>query len=94
MIAHLIAVRQADRVCGKKERWRPEGRPVRPRVITWPTIVVLAATFAAAACLIGDCARGARTRPGKRVGHAGTVHSIAYRQTAGSFHRSGRTARS
>ena len=79
MIAHLIAAR-AETTVGKKERWRPEGRPVRLALVTWPVVVCLGATVAAAACLIGDCGGGAKTLAREtRVGHAGTVQSIAYR---------------
>ncbi len=79
MIAHLIAVR-AEGTVGNKERWRPEGRPVRLGLVTWPTVVFLGATVAAAACLIGDCDGRAQTLARTtRVGHSGTVHSIAYR---------------
>src|SRR5258708_5272376 len=66
----------------KQERqdWRPEGHSVRVAIISWPLIICLGATVAAAACMIGDCGNRLSV-PAKetRVGHGGTVHSIAYR---------------
>ena len=63
----------------KNEQWRPEGRPVRLALVTWPAILFLGATFAAAACLIGDCDRGVSTRATEtRLGQAGTLQSLAY----------------
>ena len=59
---------------------RAEGRPVRFALITWPAIVFLGATVAAATCMMGDCPLRAKiTARESRVGHAGTVRSIAYR---------------
>jgi WD40 repeat protein len=59
---------------------RAEGRPVRFAFITWPAIVFLGATVAAATCMMGDCPLRAKiTARESRVGHAGTVRSIAYR---------------
>jgi WD40 repeat protein len=60
--------------------WRPEGHPVRVALITWPMIICLGATVAAAACMMGDCGKRSAV-PAKQmgVGHAGTVRSIAYR---------------
>ena len=42
-------------------RWRPEGHPVRVALITWPMIVCLGATVAAAACMIGDCGKRSKS---------------------------------
>ena len=45
----------SDRTPGYKERMRPVRHPVRVALVTWPVVVCLGATVAAAACLIGDC---------------------------------------
>jgi WD40 repeat protein len=61
-------------------RSKREGHPVRIAIIAWPPIVFLGATFAAAACLMGDCGNKRRIEAREtRVGHSGTVRSIAYR---------------
>jgi WD40 repeat protein len=65
-------------------RGRPERRhPVRVALVTWPVVVCLGATVAAAACLLGDCGnRGklaATDARETRVGHTGTVQSVAFR---------------
>jgi WD40 repeat protein len=62
-------------------RGRPERRhPVRVALVTWPIVICLGATVAAAACLMGD--RG-KQNPAEaretRVGHTGTVQSVAFR---------------
>jgi WD40 repeat protein len=60
--------------------WRPEGHPVHVAFVTWPMIICLGATAAAAACMIGDCGNRLKVPAREtRVGHAGTVRSIAYR---------------
>jgi hypothetical protein len=58
----------------------PEGHPVKVALITWPMIISLGATVAAAACMMGDC-RERSAVPAKQMGlgHSGTVRSIAYR---------------
>jgi eukaryotic-like serine/threonine-protein kinase len=69
-----------DRNNQERQRWRPEGHPVRVALFTWPMIISAFATVAAAACMIGDCGKQSAV-PAKqaRAGHAGTVRSIAYR---------------
>jgi WD40 repeat protein len=63
-----------------RQRYRPEGHPVRVAFITWPMIICLGATVAAAACMIGDCGKRLKVPAREtRLGHAGTVRSIAYR---------------
>jgi WD40 repeat protein len=60
---------------------RPERRhPVRMALVTWPIVICLGATVAAAACLMGDCGkRAAALARESRVGHTGTVQSVAFR---------------
>jgi WD40 repeat protein len=70
----------SDRTPGYKERMRPVRHPVRVALVTWPVVVFLGATVAAAACLIGDCdERAAVKARATRVGHTGTVRSVAFR---------------
>ena len=55
-------------------------RPVRVAFVTLPGVVFLGMTAVAAACIFGDCDRRSGLRPHEtRVGHAGTVQSIAFR---------------
>jgi WD40 repeat protein len=64
----------------ERRLWRPEGHPVRVALLTWPLIICVGATVAAAACMIGDCGRRSAAPARKaRAGHAGTVRSIAFR---------------
>jgi WD40 repeat protein len=54
--------------------------PVRVALVTWPIVICLGATVAAAACLMGDCGKRAATVAREsRVGHTGTVQSVAFR---------------
>src|SRR5262249_9848366 len=55
------------------------GRSVKAALLTWPVIVCLGATVAAAACWIGDCDKHA-DNPAKerRVGHTGTVKTVTF----------------
>ena len=70
------------------ESYREWGRPerrhsVRLALVTWPIVICLGATVAAAACLIGDCSNSkklaATDARETRVGHTGTVQSVAFR---------------
>ena len=74
------STRAGKRTKQERRLWRPEGHPVRVALVTWPMIICVGATVAAAACMIGDCGkRSAVPAKQARVGHAGTVRSIAYR---------------
>ncbi len=62
------------------ERWRPQGRPVRMVILTWPIVGLLGATVAAAAGLFTDCEKTERPAPREVLtANAGTVRSIAFR---------------
>jgi WD40 repeat protein len=70
------------------ESYREWGRPerrhsVRLALVTWPIVICLGATVAAAACLIGDCSNStkfaATDARETRIGHTGTVQSVAFR---------------
>jgi predicted NACHT family NTPase len=79
MFAELIGKR-VDRKSGEGMPWRSEGRPVRLALLTWPVILLVGATFAAAACFLSDCERSGRTLARETlVGDVGSVKSIAYR---------------
>jgi WD40 repeat protein len=79
MCADLYAT-QDDRMAGRREHWRPEGRPVRLMLVTWPTIVFLGASVAAAACLLKPCGEGKATQARETlIGHSGAIKSIAFR---------------
>jgi len=83
MTSDSIATRE-DRSARHAGPWRPEGRPVRLAILTWPVVVSLGATVAAAACLLHPCGKGERTQARETlVGHAGTVKSIAFRPDGG-----------
>ena len=72
--------RRVDRSEAERERWRPEGRPVRLALVTWPVVALMGATVATAACLLSDCGLGAPTQAKETlVGHAGTIRSIGFR---------------
>src|SRR5271165_5544494 len=69
-----------DRGAHMRGRWRPEGRPVRLAILTWPVVVLLGATFAAAACLLHPCTKGEQAHAKETlVAQAGTVKTIAFR---------------
>jgi WD40 repeat protein len=56
------------------------GRPVRLALVTWPAVVLVGATVAAAACLFSDCDCGMLTQAKETlVGYPSTVKSISYR---------------
>jgi WD40 repeat protein len=80
MFANSTASR-GDRALGLKERRRCEPRhAVKAAVITWPVVLCLMASVAAAACLVGVCDTGASVEARQiRVGHTGTVQSVAFR---------------
>ncbi len=79
MFENLIGKRR-DRSEAQRERWRPEGRPVRLALVTWPVVVLLGATVATAACLLSECDMGAPTATMRTlIGHTGTVRSIEFR---------------
>jgi WD40 repeat protein len=79
MFAHSIASR-SDGTPGFEGRGRFERRhAVRVAFLTWPVILCLMATVAAAACLIGDCPLRASIKAREKlVGHTGTVASVAF----------------
>jgi WD40 repeat protein len=73
-------VAQMMRSDGRPERWRRQGRPVGLAIVTWPTVALLGATVATAACLLGDCDRHKQPAPRETLlGHAGMIKSIAFR---------------
>ena len=83
MSSHSRAAR-VELTTSYRDRGRPERRhSVRVALVTWPIIVCLGATVAAAACLIGDCShsrkRTATEARETRVSHTGTVQSVAFR---------------
>jgi WD40 repeat protein len=79
MFEKLIGGR-GERKSSQSGPWRSEGHPVRLAFLTWPVIVLLGATFAAATCLLTDCERCGRTLAKETlVGNAGSVKSIAFR---------------
>ena len=79
MFAGLIG-RRGDRDSGHPEQWHRDGRPVRLALLTWPAIVLVGATFAAATCLLTDCERrGRMLATTTLVGNASSVKSIAFR---------------
>jgi WD40 repeat protein len=79
MFAALFGKR-VDRESDKDLPRRSEGRPVRLALLTWPVIVFVGATVAAATCLLSDCERYGRTLAKETlVGDVGSVKSIAYR---------------
>ncbi len=83
MFGELIG-RRSERESGQPGRWRSEGHPVRLALLTWPVIVLVGATFAAATCLLSDCERCGQTlAKDTLVGDVGSVKSIAYRPDGG-----------
>ncbi len=79
MFGNLIGTR-CDRSEVEQERWRPQGRPVRLALVTWPVVALMGATVTTAACLLGECGLVAPTRAKETlIGHAGTVRSIEFR---------------
>jgi WD40 repeat protein len=80
MFANSIASR-GDGTHGFEERGRSGRRhAVRVAIVTWPVAVGLMASVAAAACLVGACDKGALLEAREvRVGHTGTVQSVAFR---------------
>ena len=72
--------RRSELEMGQAGPWRSEGHPVRLALFTWPAIVMMGATIAAATCLLSDCERCGRTLAQETlVGNVGSVKSIAYR---------------
>jgi WD40 repeat protein len=72
--------KRVERESGQGVPLRSEGRPVRLALLTWPVIVLVGATVAAATCLLSDCDRFERTLAKETlVGDVGSVKSIAYR---------------
>ena len=77
--------RRMTRICSDQapaelKGWRPQGRPVRMVILTWPIVGLLGATVAAAAGLFKDCNKAERHAAREILtGNVGTVRSIAFR---------------
>ena len=72
--------RRRNRTSSQTRQWRREGHPVRLALLTWPVVVLVGATFAAATCLLSDCKQCGRALANTTlVGNAGSVKSIAFR---------------
>ncbi len=85
MFANATAAR-SDWKPGLEDRGRLGRHPVRVALLAWPVVACLGATVAAAACLIGECDNRPAARPNEtRVGHTGTVQSIAFRSDGAVF---------
>jgi WD40 repeat protein len=64
----------------KGPSFRAAGRPVKLAVLSWPVVIFLGATVAAATCLLKDCEHGVAAEPRDTLwANAATIKALAIR---------------